>query len=560
MPQESQPEIFDAVVVGSGATGGWAAKRLAEAGLKVALLDAGRNISPKEFTEHMPAYKLQYRDMSPEIVRTRPVQKQCYACMEYNYDWFVDDLKNPYSTPEGKPFTWQRLRIVGGRTLVWGRQSYRLSDLDLKAASHDGYDQDWPFSYKDLAPYYDIVERYVGISGATEGNNALPDGQFLPPMKMTCGEVQLRERVQQHFGRTVTIGRTAILTQNHNGRLACHYCGPCERGCVTYSYFSSPFTTVADAVKSGNCKLITNAVVAQVEMDNAENRARGVSYVDRMTHKTYQVRGRAVILCAQALESTRILLNSSTREHPKGLANSSGALGYYLMDHAVGAGAAGEMPEFITSHSASEPHRANGIYVIRFRNLATGPRHPRFIRGYGYQGGAGMGFHFSAEGFGASYKNAVRRGVYGAELGAFGESLARWDNYCDIDPNLKDAWGIPALRITMTHGPNEAAMMEDAAVAAAEMLEAAGAKNIKINTGLQMPGMAIHELGTARMGADSKKSVLDPWNQTHDVKNVFVMDGACFVSSGCQNPTLTMMAITVRACDRLVERFKRNEV
>ena len=358
----------------------------------------------------------------------------------------------------------------------------------------------------------------------------------------------------------MTIGRTAILTQNHNGRLACHYCGPCERGCVTYSYFSSPFTTVADAVKSGNCKLITNAVVAQVEMDNAENRARGVSYVDRLTHKTYQVRGRAVILCAQALESTRILLNSSTREYPKGLANSSGALGHYLMDHAVGAGAAGEMAEFITSHSASEPHRANGIYVIRFRNLATGPRHPRFIRGYGYQGGAGMGFHFSAEGFGASYKNAVRRGVYGAELGAFGESLARWENYCDIDPNLKDSWGIPALRINMTHGPNESAMMEDAAVAAAEMLEAAGAKNIKINTGLQMPGMAIHELGTARMGADSKKSVLDPWNQTHDVKNLFVMDGACFVSSGCQNPTLTMMAITVRACDRLVERFKRNEV
>ena len=560
MPQESRPEIFDAIVVGSGATGGWAAKHLAEAGLKVALLEAGRNISPKEFTEHMPAYKLQYRDMSPEIARTRPVQKQCYACMEYNYDWFVDDLQNPYSTPAGKPFTWQRLRIVGGRTLVWGRQSYRLSDLDLKAASHDGYDQDWPFAYKDLAPYYDIVERYVGISGAAEGNNALPDGQFLPPMKMTCGEVHLRERVRQRFGRTVTIGRTAILTQNHNGRLACHYCGPCERGCVTYSYFSSPFTTVADALKSRNCKLITNAVVAQVDMDNSENRAGGVTYVDRVTHKTYQVRGRAVIVCAQALESTRILLNSSTREYPRGLANSSGALGHYLMDHAVGAGAAGEMPEFITSHSASEPHRANGIYVIRFRNLASGPRHARFIRGYGYQGGAGMGFHFGAEGFGASYKNAVRGGVYGVELGAFGESLARWDNYCDIDPKLNDAWGIPALRITMTHGPNEAAMMEDAAVAAAEMLEAGGARNIKINTGLQMPGMAIHELGTARMGADPKKSVLDPWNQTHDVKNLFVMDGACFVSSGCQNPTLTMMAITVRACDRLVERFKRSEV
>jgi choline dehydrogenase-like flavoprotein len=230
------------------------------------------------------------------------------------------------------------------------------------------------------------------------------------------------------------------------------------------------------------------------------------------------------------------------------------------MDHAVGAGAAGEMPEFLTQSSASEPQRNNGIYVVRFRNTGNGPRHPRFIRGYGYQGGAGMGFHFGAQGFGASYKAAVLRGVYGARLEAFGESLARWDNYCDIDPNLKDAWGIPALRITMTHGPNEAALMEDAAVCAAEMLEAAGAKNIKINTEVQEPGMAIHEVGTARMGNDAKKSVLNAWNQTHDVQNLFVMDGACFVSSACQNPTLTMMALTVRACDHLVERFKKNEV
>jgi len=212
MSQDSRPEIFDAIVVGSGATGGWAAKQLAEAGLKVALLEAGRNISPKEFTEHMPGYKLQYRDMSSEIARTRPIQKQCYACMEYNYDWFVDDQQNPYSTPPGKPFTWQRLRIVGGRTLVWGRQSYRLSDLDFKAASHDGYGEDWPFAYRDLEPYYDIVERYVGISGAPEGNGALPDGQFLPPMKMTCGEVRLRESAQSKFGRTITIGRVAMLT------------------------------------------------------------------------------------------------------------------------------------------------------------------------------------------------------------------------------------------------------------------------------------------------------------------------------------------------------------
>ena len=551
---------YDAVVVGSGATGGWAAKQLAEAGLKVALLEAGRAVSPKEFTEHMPAYKLKYRDHSPEIARTRPVQKQCYACMEYNYEWFVDDLENPYSTPPGKPFTWQRLRILGGRSLVWGRQSYRLSDNDFKAASRDGYGDDWPFAYSDLAPYYDIVEKYVGITGAAEGNDMLPDGQFLPPMKMSCGEILLRERVHAQFGRTVTIGRAAILTQAHNGRLPCHYCGPCERGCSTFSYFSSPFTTVKDAVASGNCTLITNAVVSHVDMDNATNKARGVTYVDRMTRQVKEVRAQSVILCAQALESTRILLNSSTREYPNGLANSSGALGHYLMDHVVGGGAGGRLPDVKGSPNANEPQRPNGIYVPRFRNTPSSRKEQRFIRGYGYQGGADIEFNLRAEGYGASYKNAVKEGSYGISLGAFGESLARWDNFIEIDTNLKDAWGIPALRISMTHGNNEAALMEDAGAAAAEMLEAAGAKEIRVQSNVEMPGMAIHELGTARMGGDPKKSVLNPFNQTHDVKNLFVMDGASFVSSAWQNPTLTMMAITVRACANLIDRFHRNEV
>ena len=558
--QDPLQQTYDAIVVGSGATGGWAAKQLAEAGLKVALLEAGRAVTPKEFTEHMPGYKLKYRDHSPEIVRTRPVQKQCYACMEYNYEWFVNDLENPYSTPAGKPFTWQRLRILGGRSLVWGRQSYRLSDADFKAASRDGYGDDWPFSYADLAPYYDIVERYVGITGAAEGNEMLPDGKFLPPMKMSCGEVQLRERVKAKFGHTVTIGRAAVLTQNHNGRAACHYCGPCERGCSTFSYFSSPFTTVKDALATGKCTLITNAVVSHVDMDNAQNKARGVTYVDRLTRQVKEVRGKAVILCAQALESTRILLNSSTREYPNGLANSSGALGHYLMDHVVGGGASGRLPDFNELPDANEPQRPNGIYIPRFRNTLSGSKHSRFIRGYGYQGGAGAEFNMSAEGYGASYKKAVKKGIYGIGLGAFGESLARWDNYVEIDPNLKDAWGIPALHIVMTHGDNEAALMEDAASSAAEMLEAAGAKEIRVQANVEMPGMAIHELGTARMGTDPKKSVLTPFNQTHDVKNLFVMDGASFVSSACQNPTLTMMAITVRACDQLIDRFHKNDV
>ena len=560
MPQDVLQQTYDVIVVGSGATGGWAAKRLSEAGLKVALLEAGRQVSPKEFTEHMPAYKLKYRDHSPEIERTRPVQKQCYACMEYNYEWFVNDLENPYSTPADRPFSWQRLRIVGGRSLVWGRQSYRLSDTDFKAASFDGYGDDWPFSYADLAPYYDIVERYVGITGAAEKNDMLPDGQFLPPMQMTCGEVRMRERVKAKFGRTLTIGRAAIVTQTHNGRAACHYCGPCERGCSTFSYFSSPFTTVKDAVKSGNCTLITNAVVSHVDMDAEANKARGVTYVDRLTKETREARGRAVILCAQALESTRILLNSSTREYPKGLANSSGVLGHYLMDHVAGGGASGDFDDFNILPSANPPHRPNGIYLVRFRNTPTSGKHLHFIRGYGFQGGSAPEFNMEASGIGAEYKKAVKQGRYGVSLGAFGESLASWDNYCEIDQNLKDAWGIPALRISMAHGNNEAAMMRDAGVTAAEMLEAAGAKNIRIQTSYGVPGMAVHEVGTARMGNDPKKFVLNAFNQAHDVKNLFVTDGSCYVSSACQNPTLTMMAITVRACDHLIDRFHRSAV
>ncbi len=560
MPQDVLQQTYDVIVVGSGATGGWAAKRLAEAGLKVALLEAGRAVSPKEFTEHMPAYKLKYRGHSPEIERTRPVQKQCYACMEYNYEWFVNDLENPYSTPADRPFSWQRLRIVGGRSLVWGRQSYRLSDTDFKAASRDGYGDDWPFSYADLAPYYDIVERYVGITGAAEKNEMLPDGQFLPPMQMTCGEVRLRERVKAKFDRTLTIGRAAIVTQTHNGRAACHYCGPCERGCSTFSYFSSPFTTVKDAVKSGNCTLITNAVVSHVDMDSDANKARGVTYVDRMTKETKEVRGKAVILCAQALESTRILLNSSTREYPNGLANSSGVLGHYLMDHVAGGGASGTFDDLNILPSANPPHRPNGIYMVRFRNTPTSGKHPHFIRGYGFQGGSAPEFNMEATGIGAEYKKAVKLGRYGISLGAFGESLASWDNFCEIDQNLKDAWGIPALRISMAHGKNEAAMMRDAGVTAAEMLEAAGAKNIRVQTSYGIPGMAVHEVGTARMGNDPKKFVLNAFNQAHDVNNLFVTDGSCYVSSACQNPTLTMMAITVRACDRLIDRFHRSDV
>ncbi|PYV37765.1 MAG: GMC family oxidoreductase, partial [Acidobacteria bacterium] len=338
-------EVFDVIVVGSGATGGWAAKELTEAGLRVALVEAGRNLVPeKDFTEHVLPYQVKYRGHSPEIIRTRPIQSRCYACMEYNYEWFVNDHENPYTTPPDKPFNWFRLRILGGRSLVWGRQSYRLSDLDFKAASRDGYGDDWPISYAELAPWYDKVEQFVGISGAAEGMPQLPDSKFLPPMPMTCGEIMLRKAVKEKFGRVVTIGRAAHLTAPLNGRAPCHYCGPCERGCISQSYFNSPSTTIAAAQATGRLTLITDAVVSHVTTDLSTGRATGVRYVHRVTRDNRELRGKIVILCAQSLESTRILFNSATRQSPSGLANSSGVLGHYLMDHVTGFGASGIMP------------------------------------------------------------------------------------------------------------------------------------------------------------------------------------------------------------------------
>jgi choline dehydrogenase-like flavoprotein len=556
---------YDVLVVGSGASGGWAAKRLAEAGVKVALVDAGRPLRLTDLNEHAAAFELPYREVAPEVVRrTRPTQKECYACTERNYDWFCNDLEEPYTTAEGKPFSWQgRMRVTGGRTVVWGRQSYRMGDLDFKAASLDGFGEDWPLSYADLVPYYDLVEDYVGISGLAENLYELPDSRFLPAMPFKCAEARLRERVKRRLGWTVTIGRVANVTRSLNGRAPCHYCGPCYWGCITNSYFNSAFTTVADALATGNCTHVPNAMVYKVLTDGDTNRASGLVYVDRVTREAREIRGRVVVLCAQALESARILLNSKNAQNPGGLGNSSGVLGHYLMDHLwVAGGATGEFPGLEEKPSLDGPNRPNGIYVARFRNTKAGPPSKKFLRGYGFQGGQTTGFSLDAPGFGDDYKRAVKNPASSVGLRGFGECLPYFENYVEIDPSGQvDAFGIPILKIHMGWGDNERNMIPDMAESAAEMMEAAGAKRIEpfAHTD-RVPGFGIHELGVARMGSNPKASVLNPYQQAHDVRNLFVMDGAGFTSGACQNPTLTIMALAVRSSDYLLGEMRRGNL
>jgi choline dehydrogenase-like flavoprotein len=562
--QRSRRKIYDAIVVGSGATGGWAAKALTERGMTVLVLEAGRQLDPqKDFREHQFPYEVKYRGVfsGERYAPRQPIQSRCYAANEYGHHLFVDDIDNPYTTPEDKPFWWIRGRHVGGRSITWGRQSYRLSDYDFKAAERDGYGDPWPFSYKELEPYYDQVENFVGISGSYENLPQLPDSKFLPPMAMTCGERILKKSVESKFSkRNVIIGRVAILTKPHQGRAACHYCGHCDRGCSTHSYYSSPGSTLPAAAKTGRMTLRPNAVVREIIVDTDTGKASGVRVVNQITKRDYEEYAKVIVLCASTLESTRILLNSKSRQHPDGLGNSSGVLGRYLMDHMYSISAGGVVPTLKGTEYDFSDGRANGIYVPRFRNIWD--KHPNFIRGYGMQGGCSQGYSFShakqTPGFGAELKKLVRENPREIPfwLGAWCEMLPRKENGVRIDPEKVDAWGIPALRIECAHGDNERAMAKDALETIKEMVDAAGFDTQYTSATPAPPGFCIHEVGTARMGADPKTSVLNKWNQSWDVKNLFVTDGACFVSQGCQNPTLTMMAITARACDYIANEFK----
>ena len=560
-----QGRRYDAIVVGSGISGGWAAKELTEAGLRTLVLEAGGPIDPaRDYVEHLQPHQVRFRGYGDRerLAKEQPIQRECYACDEYSGKFFVNDRENPYTTPDDAPFRWFRGRQVGGRSLTWGRQVYRWSDLDFEANLKDGHGNDWPIRYADLAPWYSHVERFIGVSGAREGLDQLPDGEFLPPMNMSVTEAHTREKVLKAFGgqRVWTIGRAAILTQPHNGRAACHYCGPCERGCITHSYFSSNGSTLPAAERTGRLTVRPWSVVAEVVHDPRTGRAKGVRVIDARTMAETVYEARVIYLCASAFESTRILLNSRSAAHPTGMGNASGTLGKYIMDHHYYWGASGRMPGF--EQYKSEGNRPNGMYVARFRNTRTGPQHPDFLRGYGMQGGSGGRGRWNGEGHGAAWKARVLNDLnpWGIGIHGWGETLPREENALALDPTVKDKWGVPALRITCRWGENERKMQEDMVRTATEMLDAAGATHITPTRSNNPPGHCIHEMGGARMGRSADVSVCDADNALWEVPNVHVTDGACMASSACQNPSITYMAITARAVSRTVERLKRGEL
>jgi len=566
---QAKRNVYDAIVVGSGATGGWAAKELTEKGLRVIVLEAGRKTDPvQDYRMLQWPYEVKYRgvkDQTQVFKARQPIQSKCYACTEYANHFFVDDVDNPYTTPNGKAFDWIRGRQVGGRSIMWGRQSYRFSDYELKAASRDGYGEDWPFGYNELAPWYEYVEKFIGISGSVENLPQLPDSVYQPPMALTCGEALLKKAVHANWkDRRVTIGRVAMLTKSLNGRAACHYCGHCERGCETHSYYSSPGSTLPAAAKTGRLTLRANAVVSHLIIDTNTSRAKGVAFIDQTTKKAQEVFAKVIVLCASTIESTRILLNSASRQHPEGFGNSSGALGHYLMDHTYSVSVGGIVPATSKTQTPLDEGRNNGAYIPKFRNVQE--RHPDFLRGYGIQATVQKVMRPShlqnISGFGPELKRLIRETPDAPPfwIGAFGEMLPRFENKVTINKNKKDAWGIPVAHIDCQYSDNERAMAKDQLETMVEMVTAAGFEIHYKNGELANPGLCIHEVGTARMGNDPKKSVLNSFNQIHDAQNVLVTDGSCFVSQGYQNPTLTMMAITARACDHIVSEARKGNL
>jgi choline dehydrogenase-like flavoprotein len=558
-----QSTEYDAIVVGSGISGGWAAKELTEKGLRVLLLERGRNV------EHIKDYpnatkgpwEYPHRGgRTKAMEEAYPVLKRDYPLNEKNLDFWVKDSESPYT--EVKRFDWYRGYQVGGRSLMWGRQSYRLSDFDFEANARDGIAVDWPIRYADLAPWYDHVERFAGISGSREGLAQLPDGEFQPPMPLNCGEDVVSGRLHKLFNgrRRMIPGRVANLTQPRPGRTACQYRNACWLGCPFGGYFSTQSATLPAAVATGRLTLKPYAIVTEVLYDKDRKRATGVRVLDAVSETTTDYSARVVFLCASALNSTWLLMRSATDVWPGGLGSSSGELGHNLMDHHFRLGADGTLEGLDDKYYFGR--RPNGFYIPRYRNL-FGDKRP-YLRGFGYQGGAGReGWSRAVAelGVGGAFKDRMAQpGRWTIGATAFGEMLPSHANRVSMDETKKDKWGLPVLKIDCAIGENEIAMRKDMTADMAEMLEACGVKEVRTFENEYFPGMGIHEMGTARMGRDPKSSVLNQWNQVWDAPNVFVTDGASMTSAACQNPSLTYMALTARAADYAVNELKRQNL
>ena len=557
-----QSETFDAIVIGSGISGGWAAKELTERGLRVLMLERGKNVEHiKDYGNALKApWEYPHRGgRTLAMEEAYPVLKRDYPLNEKNLDWWASDKDSPYT--EIKRFDWYRGYHVGGRSLLWGRQSYRHGDLDFGANAREGIAVDWPIRYKDVAPWYDHVERHAGISGSREGLAQLPDGQFQPAMPLNCVEEIIAGRVKSKFaGRRIIPGRVANLTQTLPGRGACQYRNACWLGCPFGAYFSTQSSTLPPARATGRLTLKTFAIVTDLVYDRDRKRARGVRVLDAVTGQTTEYSARVIFLCASTLNSTWILMRSANDVWPGGLGSSSGELGHNLMDHHFRCGANGDFAGHEDRYVFGR--RPTGFYIPRFRNLAGERRD--YLRGFGYQGSAsrqGWERAVAELGVGGTFKDAMAQpGPWRVGATAFGEMLPNHANRISIDTARVDKWGLPVLAIDCATGENERLMRRDMMNDLAEMLEAAGATDVSVYDNDYAPGMGIHEMGTARMGRDPKTSVLNGRNQVWDCQNVFVTDGSCMTSSACQNPSLTYMALTARAAAFAVEELKRGNL
>jgi choline dehydrogenase-like flavoprotein len=560
---------FDAIVVGSGMSGGWAAKELCERGLKVLVLERGQDIDPaKDYSDMTLLWDRPNLDrVSEDEVRAKyrvVYGTAAYAFTESSKLLWVDESQQPYETPDGKPFNWVRGYHVGGKSLLWSRQSYRWCPQDFESNLADGHGVDWPIRYDDLAKWYDHVEEFAGISGTREGLEQLPDGQFLREFELTAGEKQLKAKVESAFPtRKVIPGRCAHLREVKDvhrdlGRGQCQVRNHCHHGCTFGAYFSSVSATLPAARRTGNLTLVTHAVVQSIDYDANSGQASGVRVVDALTRKASTYTAKTIFLCAGTLPTAMILLNSRTEAFPTGLANASDQVGRNIMDHVTGGSAYGVMPGQLDRYFYGR--RPNGIYIPRYSNYTE--KDKPYLRGFGYQGEVSrVGWSADRIGVGREFKEANRTpGPWVAGISAFGECLPNPQNRISLHETRKDAWGLPVAVIDCAWGPNELAMAKAAAHDARDMLAAAGVTDIKIKELPGPPGNGIHEMGTARMGRDPATSVLNGWNQAHGVKNLFVTDGACMASSACQNPSLTYMAITARAANHAADLLRDGQL